>query len=100
MLLQLLTVSRKTPTDGKVEITLETARRLSPYGERLRINVEEAHSAGTVSSALCSCGKGNGDEHEHHFLASELFRGLTPNETIVLELVADGEITVARPHNL
>lgn len=100
MLLEVLTVSRKTPSDGKLEITAETARRLAPFAARLQVTVGEQRAPATVMRMRCICEKRAGEAHEHQFLASEVMRALPPNETVVLELSPDGEILVARPHPL
>ena len=105
MLLELRTVSRKTPGDGRLEISGESARRLAPFGEPLTVRVgdeAEVVGAGHVTSMRCTCEKGGGEAggHEHHFLASDLFRALVPGETVVIELLDRGVLHVARPHPL
>ena len=107
MLLEIRTVSRKTPDDGRLEITAESARRLSPFGVPLTVRVgddETARGEAQLTAMSCTCDKGGGGAggagHEHRFLASDLFRALSPGETVVLELVGPGEIHVARPHPL
>jgi hypothetical protein len=100
VLLEIRVVSRKTPADGKLEITLHTARRLQRLREPLRVRVGDERGDGRVAAMTCTCAKGDGAAHEHHFLSSELFRELTPDETVVLELGDNDEILVARPHPL
>jgi len=110
MLLEIRTVSRKTPADGRLEITPESARRLSPFAAHLTVRVgddEVTRGEVQLTAMSCTCDKGGGGAggaggagHEHHFLASDLFRALSPGETVVIELVARGEIHVARPHPL
>ena len=100
MLLEIRIVSRKTPADGKLEITSQTARRLQLFGERVRVRVGVESGEGALTAMTCTCAKGEGADHEHHFLSSELFRTLAPEETVVLELDANGEVEVARPHPL
>lgn len=100
MLLEIRLVSRKTPGDGRLEITLETARRLRALAGPLRVRVDDAEDEGTVSSMTCTCAKGGAHGHEHHFLGSGLLRTLRAEETVALELLEDGVVEVARPHPL
>ena len=85
MLLELRTVSRKTPGDGKLEVTAATAQRLSTLGSTLPVLVGDAHGAAVMSELACTCAKAGG-AHVHHFLQSDLFRAFVPDMRVRLEL--------------
>lgn len=104
MLLETRVVSRKTPGDGRLEITPESARRLAPWGDALPVRVGDAVEArgdARLTAMACTCEKGGGSDgagsgHQHHFLASDLFRALAPGETVAIELSGNGELHIAR----
>lgn len=101
MLLEVREVSRKTPTDGRLEISAETARRLSPLAATLAVSVGSMRETATLEVMQCHCAKGGGEGgHTHHFLKSALLATLTSGETVVLELLDGPVIAVARPHPL
>lgn len=100
MILEIRLVSRKTPGDGRLEITLETARRLRVLAGWLRVRVDDAEAEATISSMTCACAKGGAHGHEHHFLGSVLLKTLRAEETVAVELLEDGVVAVARPHPL
>jgi hypothetical protein len=101
MLLEVREVSRKTPRDGRLEITGETARRLAPFGATLPVEVDLQRAEGALEVMACQCEKGGGlAGHTHHFVRSSLFAALTVGETVVLELLEGPVLAVARPHPL
>lgn len=100
MQLEVREVSRKTPCDGRLEIGETTARRLAGLGD-LVVEVGLQRAAATLESVACQCGKGGGaSEHVHHFVQAPLFTALVPGETVVLELLDGGVVSVARTHPL
>jgi hypothetical protein len=104
MILEIREVSRKTPRDGRLEISGETARRLGALAPPLPLLVGEASGAAELEAMECTCGKGaatpGGAPHRHHFVRSPLFMQLTEGESVVLELDAGDRLHVARPHAL
>lgn len=101
MLLELRIVSRKTPRDGRLEITPETFRRLGIVPPPLRLRLGETAAEATLSTMTCTCGTtGSTREHQHQFLGCHLLRTLAADETVALSLMPDGTIEVARPHPL
>ena len=101
MLLEIREVSRKTPRDGRLEVTETTARRLAPFGATVAVDVGTQRGEASLESLACRCAKGEGGgSHTHHFLQSSLFHSLRAGETVVLELLAGPVIAVARPHPL
>ena len=79
------TVSRKTPRDGKLEITPGAAARLVGLGAELRAEWDGARAPAAVVTMTCSCG-GDAMQHEHHFLESVIFRTLPVGEVVDLAL--------------
>lgn len=92
-----ITVGRKTPLDGKLEIDADMARSIGAYGFDV-MYVFRKESGGETTSGLaklsalaCTCGQtGAGAAHTHHFLGSHPFKGLTPGLTMSVELDAAG----------
>jgi len=101
MLLEVRVVSRKTSRDGRLEISAETAKRLTPFGGTIEVEVETNRDMAQLEAMACTCDKGGGASgHSHHFVQSALFRSLAAGEIVVLELLEGPLITVARPHPL
>lgn len=95
MLLQRQTVSRKTPNDGMLEITAETAERISGGGGMLRVATSAGEAPGSVRSSACTCGKEGGGSHIHHFLESPVLRSLVPGDEVALELAEPRTVSVS-----
>jgi hypothetical protein len=87
------TVSRKTPGDGRLEITRETARRIEPLGARVPMAMDGAEFEATVGTLPCTC-RGEDKPHVHYFLQAERFRGLSPGTTVSLGLDDTGRLVV------
>jgi hypothetical protein len=100
MLLEVREVGRKTPADGRLEVTESTYRRLLMVGASLTVRVGAARAQASLERMPCTCGKAPGGAHEHAFVRSELLRGLQPGRTCVLELGDAGELLVESPHSL
>ena len=101
MLLELREVGRKTPGDGRLEVTDATYRRLQMEGPALSVRVGDARASAQLERMPCTCAKGaGGGAHEHAFVRSELLRTLRPGSTCALELGAGAELTVGEPHPL
>jgi hypothetical protein len=80
------TISRKTPGDGKVEITKVAAGRLESLGQAFPVRVSDADGHARLGEMPCTC-RGKEAPHVHYFVESELFRSLTPGSTV--ELLVD-----------
>lgn len=97
MLLEQRTVSRKTPRDGRLEITPESFARLAALGgDDFAISSGGVAGRARLHSMPCGCAKGAASGHVHHFVESPLLARLAP-ETIVgveLEDAADGSPAV------
>ena len=81
------TVSRKTPGDGKLEISAGAAQRLAQFGETVPVEWNAQLAPATLSAFTCSCGKRDGP-HDHHFLQSAIFTSLPVGAEVDLILRA------------
>ena len=86
MLLEECTISRKTPLDGKLEISPDAARRLAALGNDLQLAAPDGDAVARLSSLECTCLKAAAGPHLHHFIESDSFRSFTPGATVRLEL--------------
>ncbi|MFN2400018.1 MAG: hypothetical protein ABR543_15470 [Gemmatimonadaceae bacterium] len=78
-------VSRKTPGDGKLEISLETATAIGMDRQGLTVALSGSAGSAQVSSVLCGCGRADGAKsakHVHYFLMCDLLRSLKPDERV------------------
>ena len=82
------TISRKTPGDGKLEITKNAAGKLESLGTTFSVRVNEREGDATLGTMPCTC-RGDDQPHVHYFVESELFRSLVPGSSVDL-LVDDG----------
>ena len=80
------TISRKTPGDGKVEITKVAAGRLEALGAQFALRVNDIDGNATLGEMPCTC-RGTDAPHVHYFVESNLFRSLVPGSTV--ELLVD-----------
>jgi hypothetical protein len=90
MLLELCTVSRKTPLDGKLEISPATASRLSVLGEEFTLRSAGREGPARLAELECTCAKASAGRHVHHFVQSELLRALAPGAAVRVELADPG----------
>ena len=97
MLLERRTVSRKTPGDGKLEVTHATADAVAGQGRRLSVEWAGSEAPATVVSMSCTCAKGVG-QHDHVFLQSDLFRSLVSGSEVDLHLEGESRIRVTPAH--
>jgi hypothetical protein len=81
------TVSRKTPLDGKLEISGAAASRLAEFGPSVPVEWNACLAPATLSTLTCSCGKRDGP-HDHHFLESSIFTTLPAGADVDLFLRA------------
>ena len=86
MLLDERTVSRKTPLDGRIEISAAAADRLAPLGDEFALVSAGRAGRGRLRSLACTCAKGAGGDHVHHFVESPLLAQLTPGAAVRVEL--------------
>jgi hypothetical protein len=85
MLLERRTVSRKTPGDGKLEVTHLTADAVAGHDQQLSVELAGTEAPASVVSMSCTCAKGAG-QHDHLFLQSDLLRSLVSGTEVDLHL--------------
>ena len=79
------TVSRKTPGDGKLEITKVAAASLESLGASFPVLVDGQRGDARLGTMPCTC-RGGDKPHVHYFVESDLFRSLTAGSTVDLVL--------------
>jgi hypothetical protein len=85
MLLERRTVSRKTPGDGRLEITKRAAIRLRDLGHAFEVELGGERTPATLESMTCTC-RDDATPHAHYFLQSSTFTQLSPGTEVDLEL--------------
>jgi hypothetical protein len=90
-----VTVSRKTPLDGKLEVSDAAATRLTSLGETFVVRLGGVAAAGTVESMACHCARAAGAGHVHHFLVSDVTRSLEPGREVAVVLADDRSVEIA-----
>jgi hypothetical protein len=87
MLIEQRTVSRKTPLDGKLEISAATAARLQTLGTSFPLRTAAGEGSAQLIEMSCTCTKASvSGEHRHHFIESELLRALEANTDVRVAL--------------
>ena len=79
------TVSRKTPGDGKLEVTKVAATALQSLGPAFPVVLDDRHGDARIGTMPCTC-RGDENPHVHYFVESDLFRGLIAGTTVNLVL--------------
>jgi hypothetical protein len=90
------TVSRKTPGDGRLEITKAAALRVERLGNAFAIDPDGTSVAGTLETFACTC-RGPANPHVHYFLVAERLKGLTPGSVLDLQLDEPGKRVIVQP---
>ncbi|MEP7066891.1 MAG: hypothetical protein ABI889_12715 [Gemmatimonadota bacterium] len=87
MLIEQRIVSRKTPLDGRLEISESTVAQLAPLGETFRVRTAQGEGEARLHAMACTCAKsGTTGQHVHHFVESDVLRALEPGASVRLEL--------------
>jgi len=90
------TVSRKTPGDGKLEITKVAAHALESLGATFALQVGEQGGHASLGSMPCTC-RGEEKAHVHWFVESALLRALVPGSSVDLVLDEPGKRLLVVP---
>jgi hypothetical protein len=99
MLLERRTVSRKTPGDGRLEITKRAAGRLDRLGGPIELDVLGERGPATLGTMPCTC-RGGDTPHVHYFLESAALKQLAPGSEVDLDVDAERKVVrvlAARP---
>ena len=76
-------VSRKTPLDGRLEITESLADRLLSLEIPLSVSLGDSEESVGVEAMPCTCTKASlSGQHIHHFLVSEVLKSLAPETNV------------------
>jgi hypothetical protein len=86
MLLDESTVSRKTPLDGRLEVSPGTSRRLAALGDELTLVCDGREGTARLHDMACTCAKASDGAHVHHFVESPLLTVLVPGTVVRVEL--------------
>ena len=81
-------VSRKTPRDGRLEISAAATALLGSLGVEVPVVAPEGEGVGRLESLECTCEKGaaEGVRHVHNFVHSSLFMSLTAGSEVRVQL--------------
>ena len=91
-------VSRKTPLDGRLEIPESLAHRLASGDVPLVISLPGTQAEVRVEEMACTCAKGAGANHQHHFLAAEALKSLPAGANVNLVVdVEEGSVRIELP---
>ncbi len=90
------TVSRKTPGDGRLEITKAAAARVEQLGTTFGIDVGGETVAGTLGTFACTC-RGPANPHVHYFLESGGLKALSPGTALDVEIDEGAKRVLVRP---
>jgi hypothetical protein len=78
-------VGRKTPGDGKLEISAALARALGGHGAPILVHLANDELGGSVQIMECTCAKaGAAGKHEHHFVQCDAFREMAVGTEVQL----------------
>ena len=95
MFLERRTVSRKTPADGRLEISSATAARMRAVPTALEIEYDGERAPGRIEQMECGCAKASGS-HAHHFVVGGLLRQLEPATDVELHLEDSDDASTGR----
>jgi hypothetical protein len=85
------TVSRKTPNDGRLEITKRAAEKLEKIGASFDVDVAGAKAPAEIGTMECTC-RGADNPHVHFFVESSLLKQLTPGSDVDLDADFDAKV--------
>ena len=78
-------VGRKTPGDGKLEVSAALAHALGGHHASIDVRMTSNHQSGAVEIMECTCAKaGASGKHEHHFVQCDGFRALPVGTELIL----------------
>ena len=87
MLLERRRISRKTPSDGRLEITKRAAEKCEALGPSFHVELGDVRVRAHLGTMKCTC-RGVDHPHVHYFIESEVFKQLVPGDEIDLDLDA------------
>ena len=86
------TVSRKTPRDGKLEISPTAASVVAGFGNEFDLETGGRAARARLIGLPCMCTNAAADgAHVHFFLESEPLKGLAPETVVRVEIETDAK---------
>ena len=84
--------------DGRLEIPESLAHRLSSSDARLVVSLPGAEADARIEEMPCTCAKGAGGNHVHHFLSGEALKTLPAGANVNLVVdVDEGSVRIELP---
>jgi hypothetical protein len=81
------TVSRKTPRDGKLEISPSAASVIAGFGIEFDLEADGRPARARLVGMPCTCAKATvAGAHVHYFLESEPLKGLPADSVVRVEI--------------
>jgi hypothetical protein len=96
MFLERRTVSRKTPNDGKLEITKRAAEKFSQLTGPFRVDLSGEQAPASLGTMECTC-RGADNPHVHYFIQSSAFQRLSAGDVVDVELDVDRALVRVDP---
>jgi hypothetical protein len=78
-------VSRKTPRDGRLDITKDAAAMCGELGAAFDVDLAGRRSAARLVTMGCTC-RGLENPHVHYFIESEALKALAPGDDVDLAM--------------
>jgi hypothetical protein len=96
MFVERRTVSRKTPKDGKLEITKPAAEKLSVLTGAFDVDLSGSRSPASLGTMECTC-RGADTPHVHYFIQSSVLQRLSEGEEVEIDLDASSRVIRIAP---
>jgi hypothetical protein len=96
MHLERRTVSRKTPKDGRLEITKHAAERFSALADSFDVDLSGARSPASIGTMECTC-RGADNPHVHYFIQSPALQALATGDEVDLDLDVENRVVRIDP---
>jgi hypothetical protein len=96
MFLERRTVSRKTPNDGKLEITKRAAEKFSQLTRPFNVDLAGEQSPASIGTMECTC-RGADNPHVHYFIQSPAFQRLSAGDEVDVDLDVDCALVRVAP---
>jgi len=89
-------VSRKTPNDGRLEITKPAAAKCGALGATFNLELGGERQPASLGTMDCTC-RGVDNPHVHYFIESSLLKRLIPGDEVDLDLDAAKQMIHVSP---
>ncbi len=96
MHLERRTISRKTPNDGRLEITKRAAAKFEAIADSFDVEIDGTRDPARLGTMDCTC-RGVDNPHVHYFIESAPFKALAPGNEVDLDLDVDAKLVHVTP---